>query len=134
MKRPLVLALGIPVFAIMVALATVVYFASRPREIRITVEAVAGTKFAANYIVDGVMSRFEAEAPSSFIVTGRKIEIAVKKDDQPGLMAVTLAGDDSGKARTSVGPGETAQCSYEQCGLLRSSSKIWAGAVAVVEN
>jgi hypothetical protein len=130
MKRSLVLSLGIPVVAIMVALAVVVFLASRPREITVTVEAAAGTKISGNYVVDGVVSRFDTEAPASFIVTGRMIEIAVKKDDQPGVMAVTLVGDDSGQARTSVGPGETAKCSYEQCGLLRSSSKIWAGAVA----
>jgi hypothetical protein len=68
MKSRLVRSLGFFALVVVVLLAALVLRASRPHEVTVAIEAAEGTKLSGTYRVDGELSHFDSEAPTSFIV------------------------------------------------------------------
>jgi hypothetical protein len=97
----------------------------KPQEVTVTVEAPAGTRISGSYEVDGVRSAIDAEAPTSFTLTGRHLEFLIENDSTQGEISVVLSASESGMARTTAGPGSAVQCGYKK-GKFPGSSSTWA--------
>jgi hypothetical protein len=126
MKRLSFRSQGFILVAIVALSASFLIQSRRLHEVTVTVEGPVGTRISGNYVVDGVEHTIDGEAPVDFVVTGRHVEFSIQKDTQPGEIAVLLAADQSGTARTTAGPGGTVQCGYEKKGRVLGSSSVWA--------